>query len=103
MMNVAEHIQVTADDDIHWQSVQARDRRADGTFVYAVASTGVYCRPSCASRRPRRDRVRFFEGASEAERSGFRACKRCRPEEVPVDPWVEKVQRACRHLARIDG
>jgi AraC family transcriptional regulator, regulatory protein of adaptative response / methylated-DNA-[protein]-cysteine methyltransferase len=90
-------------DSVRWRAVQTRDRAADGTFVYAVASTGVYCRPSCASRRPRRDRVCFFEAASEAERSGYRACKRCRPQETPVDPWVEKVQRACRHLARVDG
>jgi AraC family transcriptional regulator, regulatory protein of adaptative response / methylated-DNA-[protein]-cysteine methyltransferase len=104
MMNVAEHIQVTADDDIRWQSVLARDRRADGTFVYAVRSTGVYCRPSCPSRRPRREVVTFFADADAAEEAGFRACRRCRPREAhAADPWIEKIRRACVYLANVDG
>jgi len=104
MINVAEHIQVTADDDIHWQSVLARDRRADGTFVYAVRSTGVYCRPSCASRRPRREVVAFFPDPDAAEQAGFRACRRCRPREAQAaDPWIEKIRRACVYLANVEG
>ncbi len=66
-------------DDM-WAAVSERDARFDGRFVYAVTSTGIYCRPSCGARRPRRDRVRFFQGPAEAEASGFRACKRCRPD-----------------------
>lgn len=62
-----------------WAAVVGRDRRFDGRFVYAVSSTGVYCRPSCPSRRPSAATVAFFDDASGAERAGFRACKRCRP------------------------
>lgn len=67
-------------DDERWEAVQGRDASADGSFVYAVTSTGVFCRPSCPARRPRRDRVRFFAAPGEAVAGGFRACKRCRPE-----------------------
>ena len=63
-----------------WQQVLARDTAADGQFFYAVKSTMIYCRPSCPSRRPARQNVRFFPTASAAEQAGFRACKRCRPE-----------------------
>lgn len=66
-------------DDHRWNDVLARSRDADGAFVYAVTSTGIYCRPSCPSRRPRRDRVRFYTSPAHAEREGFRACKRCAP------------------------
>lgn len=62
-----------------WKSVLGRDESADGAFVYAVATTGIYCRPSCPSRRPRRGNVRFFYSAAAAERAGFRACQRCQP------------------------
>ena len=62
-----------------WAAVLGRDRRFDGRFVYAVRSTGVYCRPSCPSRRPRASNVVFFDEASRAERAGFRPCKRCGP------------------------
>jgi AraC family transcriptional regulator of adaptative response/methylated-DNA-[protein]-cysteine methyltransferase len=62
-----------------WAAVVGRDRQFDGRFVYAVRSTGVYCRPSCPSRRPAAANVVFFDGAAEAERAGYRACKRCRP------------------------
>jgi len=92
------------DDHDRWEAVLARDRRADGSFVYAVRSTGVYCRPSCPSRRPRRDRVDFFEQPADARAAGFRACRRCRPDsDVSVDPWIDKVRRACVYLANVDG
>jgi AraC family transcriptional regulator of adaptative response/methylated-DNA-[protein]-cysteine methyltransferase len=87
-----------------WKAVMARDRRADGEFVYAVSSTGIFCKPSCASRRPRRDRVVFFDAPADAIRAGYRACKRCRPTETnAVDPWIDKVRRACVYLANVDG
>jgi AraC family transcriptional regulator of adaptative response/methylated-DNA-[protein]-cysteine methyltransferase len=71
-------------DDEAWNRVCARDRTADGRFVYAVRTTGVYCRPSCPSRRPRRENVAFFRAPVDAERAGFRACLRCHPaSEVP--------------------
>ena len=92
------------DDSARWQAVVARDRSADGLFVYAVRSTGVYCRPSCASRRPRRALVLFFDAAVDAERGGFRACRRCRPgESTTPDPWIEKIRRACVYLAHVEG
>jgi AraC family transcriptional regulator, regulatory protein of adaptative response / methylated-DNA-[protein]-cysteine methyltransferase len=104
MINVAERIQTAANDDIRWQSVLTRDRSADGTFVYAVRSTGVYCRPSCPSRRPRREVVAFFTDSTRAEQAGFRACRRCRPREAQApDPWIEKIRRACVYLANVEG
>src|SRR5437867_1333889 len=80
-----------------WRIVLARDRRYDGAFVYAVHSTGIYCRPSCPSRRPRRGQVTFFPGAEAAERAGFRPCRRCRPAEAAApDPGVPLVRTVCR-------
>ena len=82
-----------------WRIVLARDRRFDGAFVYAVRSTGIYCRPSCPSKRPRQAQVAFFAVPEAAERAGFRACRRCRPAEAaPSDPTVEVVRAACRYL-----
>src|SRR5262245_65009769 len=86
-----------------WDAVVSRDRESDGAFVYAVRSTGVYCRPSCPSRRPRRDRVEFFERVADARAAGFRACRRCRPDEPSEDPWIDKIRRACLYLANVDG
>ena len=82
-----------------WHIVLARDRHYDGAFVYAVRSTGIYCRPSCASRRPRRSQVTFFPIPEAAERAGFRACRRCRPGQTPApDPQVALVRAVCRQL-----
>src|SRR6266446_3023645 len=80
----------------YWQATLARDSRADGTFVLAVRSTHIYCRPSCPARRPLRRNVIFFHTREEAEKQGFRACLRCRPNEVPGA--VALVERAVRHL-----
>jgi len=66
-------------DESRWQQITARDKAADGAFVYAVRTTGIYCRPSCPSRLARRENVRFFTAPSEAEAAGFRACRRCHP------------------------
>ena len=79
-----------------WQAVIARDASRDGVFVFAVTSTGVYCRPSCPSRRPRRERVRFFSRPDEAERAGFRACLRCRPRDA--DSRIKTVESICQFL-----
>lgn len=82
-----------------WQAVLARDRRFDGMFVYAVRSTGVYCRPSCPSRRPRREMVEFFEQPQSAERAGFRSCQRCRPTELNGHRELPQViTRVCRFI-----
>src|SRR3989440_27490 len=80
-----------------WRIVLARDRRYDGAFVYAVHSTGIYCRPSCPSRRPRRAQVAFFPVPEAAELAGFRPCRRCRPGEAAApDPGVPLVRTVCR-------
>lgn len=85
--------------DLQWRAVVARDRRFDGAFVYAVRSTRIYCRPSCASRKPRRERVAFFVRPADAERAGFRACRRCHPRDVAVaDPEISLVVRVCRAI-----
>jgi len=85
--------------DERWRAVLAHDRRFDGAFVYAVRSTGIYCRPSCASRRPRRPQVTFFPIPEAAEREGFRACRRCHPADATArDPAVAMVRAACRAL-----
>jgi AraC family transcriptional regulator of adaptative response/methylated-DNA-[protein]-cysteine methyltransferase len=86
-------------DDRRWTAVLARDRAADGQFVYAVTSTGVFCRPSCPSRRPRRHNVAFFAAPSEAERAGFRACLRCAPAGArPVSAAARAVADAAAYL-----
>jgi AraC family transcriptional regulator of adaptative response/methylated-DNA-[protein]-cysteine methyltransferase len=82
-----------------WRAVMSRDAQCDGQFVFAVSSTGIYCRPSCPSRRPRRDRVAFFSVPQAAEQAGFRACLRCRPNQLRLtDPQVELVKRVCSYL-----
>lgn len=68
-------------NDHRWSLVAARDGSADGKFYYAVTTTGVYCRPSCAARLARRENVSFFETCSAAEKAGFRPCKRCKPDQ----------------------
>nr|WP_314465479.1 bifunctional DNA-binding transcriptional regulator/O6-methylguanine-DNA methyltransferase Ada [uncultured Novosphingobium sp.] len=72
-------------EDRAWQAVQSRDRTFDGRFVTGVLTTGIYCRPSCSARHPRRENVRFFPDAGEAEQFGLRACMRCRPNDVSRD------------------
>ncbi len=80
-----------------WAAVVARDVAADGRFVYAVTTTGVYCRPSCPARRPKPAHVRFFVTAAAAEAAGFRPCRRCRPEADDRSP-AAIVAAACRRL-----
>lgn len=75
-------------DEARWHSVLRRDREADGRFYYSVATSGVYCRPSCAG-RARRDNVSFHDTAADAERAGFRPCKRCRPAAIRADTQAE--------------
>src|SRR5215468_1386044 len=82
----------------YWRATQERDRRADGTFVLAVRSTHIYCRPSCPARRPLRRNVTFFRTREEAERQGYRPCLRCRPNEISGP--VALVQRAADLLAQ---
>jgi len=81
-------------NDVRWQSVMERDRAMDHTFVFAVKTTGVYCRPSCPSRRPLRENVDFYSDAEMAQKRGFRACKRCRPDRK-LSANEEVVRKAC--------
>jgi AraC family transcriptional regulator of adaptative response/methylated-DNA-[protein]-cysteine methyltransferase len=84
----------------YWEAVRSRDGAFDGVFVYAVRSTGIYCRPSCPSRRPRREYIRYFETPDDAEREGYRACRRCQPDKrTPDEPNLALVQRICRYLS----
>lgn len=89
----------------YWRAVLNRDRNFDGVFVFAVNTTGIYCRPSCAARRPRRGNVAFFAVPEAAVKSGFRACKRCRPDRVePADPKATLVRNVCRSIeARLEN
>ena len=87
-----------------WRAVVSKDARFDGQFVFAVSSTGIYCRPSCPSRRPHRQRVSFFKMAERAEQAGFRACLRCHPRDAQVqDPQIKMTQEICRLIDASDG
>ena len=79
-------------------AVASRDARLDSAFVYAVRSTGIYCRPSCPSRRPRPKQIQFFAVPEAAERAGFRACLRCRPQQAPRSLASELVRRVCSEI-----
>jgi AraC family transcriptional regulator of adaptative response/methylated-DNA-[protein]-cysteine methyltransferase len=87
------------DDEARWNAVVHRDRNADGVFYYSVKTTGVYCRPSCGSRLARRENVGFHSCCEDAERAGFRACKRCRPNEQGLgEQRAAAVLTACRTI-----
>ena len=91
------------DPDICWSAVLARDPAADGRFYYSVKTTGVYCRPSCPSRRPNRKNVRFHGSRAEAERAGFRPCQRCRPDEPALaERQAGTITAICRHIETAD-
>lgn len=90
-------------DDERWQAVVRRDPCADGKFVYAVRTTGVFCRPTCAARLARRENVCFYANCQEAERAGFRPCKRCRPTGVQLARrQAAIVAQACRLIEAAD-
>ena len=92
------------DSESKWQAVLTRDARFDGQFVFAVSSTGIYCRPSCPSRRARRERVSFFQLPEAAERAGFRACRRCHPRSARVvDPQIQMARTVCRMIEGNEG
>jgi AraC family transcriptional regulator of adaptative response/methylated-DNA-[protein]-cysteine methyltransferase len=91
-------------DDPRWQAVLTRNPSADGTFVYAVKTTGVYCRPSCASRTAKVQNVSFFVSTRAAEQAGYRPCKRCRPDQVSVHQLRAKaIAEACRTIEASDS
>ena len=87
-----------AGDEQRWNAVLERDASKDGEFVFAVSSTGVYCRPSCAARRPRRENVQFFRAPEAAERAGYRACLRCHPRAKSGNKEADSVKAICRFI-----
>ncbi len=90
--------QSETDDDPRWNAVLARESARDGEFVFAVSSTGVYCRPSCPARRPRRENVQFFLRPEQAEQAGYRACLRCRPKSFNGHTESDSVKAICRFI-----
>ena len=91
-------------DADRWDAVVRRDPAADGQFFYSVRTTGVYCRPSCASRGAKRENVAFHASALAAERAGFRPCKRCRPNEPALRDWqADAIARACRLIEEAEA
>ena len=92
-----------ANDDACWRAVIKKDARGDGQFWYAVKTTGVYCRPSCPSRHPSRENVAFYMAINDAEKAGFRACKRCDPKGAGLaTKHAEAVATACRLIEQAD-
>ncbi|TMQ04259.1 MAG: bifunctional transcriptional activator/DNA repair enzyme protein Ada, partial [Deltaproteobacteria bacterium] len=86
-----------ADDGARWAALRARDAAADGTFVYSVKTTGVYCRPSCGARPARPENVAFHDTPAAAQRAGFRPCKRCKPDQPPLaERQAAQVAALCR-------
>jgi AraC family transcriptional regulator, regulatory protein of adaptative response / methylated-DNA-[protein]-cysteine methyltransferase len=101
MDGLKNHIAINGklDSDSHWQAVLNRDKEFDGEFVYAVKTTGVYCRPSCASRTAKRINVSFFNTTSDAAAAGFRACKRCNPDGISFEHTRnDAVNSACERI-----
>ena len=87
------------DEEQCWHAVLSRDAQADGTFVFAVRTTGIYCRPSCPARRPHREHVTFFRFPQGASAEGFRPCRRCHPEQAHlVEPQAELIEQVCRYI-----
>src|SRR5262244_6559 len=102
-MQFAMNLPETMNNPELWKAVLSRDISRDGSFVFAVRSTGIYCRPSCPARRPRREQVSFFPAPEAAEHAGFRACRRCHPRKARTsDPQVDLVQRVCHLLDEHD-
>jgi len=95
---ITQDLQV-GNEDNYWEAVLVKDARFDGTFFYAVRSTGVYCRPSCPARRPRRQQVLFFYRPEAAEQAGFRPCQRCTPKSATTpNPQAELVEQVCQYI-----
>src|SRR6185369_13729169 len=103
MLQVSTNMPNVLDNPELWNAVVSRDTSRDGSFVFAVRSTGIYCRPSCPARRPRREQVSFFQVPEAAEQAGFRACRRCHPRRIQADdPQIELVRRICHAIDEHD-
>jgi AraC family transcriptional regulator, regulatory protein of adaptative response / methylated-DNA-[protein]-cysteine methyltransferase len=90
-------------DTSRWEAIVRRDREADGAFVYGVRTTGIYCRPWCPSRRPNRANVLLFDSGADAERAGFRVCKRCGGGTDAAGAHAEAILRACRAIEEAEA
>lgn len=88
------------DTEVYWNAVRQNDARFDGAFYLGVKTTGIYCRPSCRARTPKRENVEFFTSINAAEKFGLRACLRCKPKEITgLDPQILKILETCEILA----
>src|SRR5438552_18942967 len=103
MLQLTQNMPAILNNPELWNAVLARDASRDGSFVFAVRSTGIYCRPSCPARRPRREQVSFFQIPEAAEQAGFRACRRCHPRRARTDdPQIELVRKICHAIDEHD-
>jgi AraC family transcriptional regulator of adaptative response/methylated-DNA-[protein]-cysteine methyltransferase len=103
MLQLSTNMPAVMNNPDLWNAVLSRDASRDGSFVFAVRSTGIYCRPSCPARRPGREQVRFFQLPEAAEQAGFRACRRCHPRRARAnDPQIELVRRICQAIDERD-
>src|SRR5437660_7032180 len=98
ILDQGQQLEMAYLDQRRWEAVVGRDATHDGEFVFAVTSTGVYCRPSCPAKRPRRENVEFFRKPDEAETAGYRACLRCSPRAINANRQLEMVQAVCRYI-----
>jgi AraC family transcriptional regulator of adaptative response/methylated-DNA-[protein]-cysteine methyltransferase len=102
-MSTMLHPDTFATEDARWNAVVGKQADADGRFVYAVATTGIFCRPSCSSRQPARRNVSFYETVAEAEQAGYRACRKCGGQPKGAnDPQLVAVRRACQEIEASD-
>src|SRR5258708_32178857 len=103
MLQLTQNMPAIMSNPELWNAVLARDASRDGSFVFGVRSTGIYCRPSCRARRPRREQVSFFQVPEAAEQAGFRACRRCHPRRAQgADPQFDLVRRICHTIDEHD-
>jgi AraC family transcriptional regulator of adaptative response/methylated-DNA-[protein]-cysteine methyltransferase len=103
VMKSAASASASSRDDRRWAAVVSRDARADGRFFFCVKTTGVYCRPSCPARTPKRDNVEFHVTREAAAKAGFRPCKRCKPDQPPLaQRRAETIAAACRRIEQAD-
>jgi AraC family transcriptional regulator of adaptative response/methylated-DNA-[protein]-cysteine methyltransferase len=98
ILDEAAVLNMGLNNEQQWQAVMGRDASHDGEFVFAVATTGVFCRPSCPARRPRRENVQFFKRPEDAEGAGYRACLRCKPKSAASNPQTTMVRAVCRFI-----
>jgi AraC family transcriptional regulator of adaptative response/methylated-DNA-[protein]-cysteine methyltransferase len=104
MLQISTNMTAVTNNPELWNAVLSRDASRDGSFVFAVRSTGIYCRPSCPARRPGREQVSFFQVPEAAEQAGFRACRRCHPRRAQTgDPQIDLVRRICHAIDEHDA